>query len=184
MVRLRAAGVAASSFLALSLLLMAATVSTVSAADDCTVFGTSGNDTFVIGPGLLPSDSIICGGKGNDTLNDAGFTFVTFSGTFYGGQGDDNVDTFPNFAGTFVGGQGNDSMVSLDNGTFHGGQGDDRVGFLGGGWFDGGRGNDSVFEQRGGTYDGGPDSDVLEFDCGGTQLNVETIDPNGPCHRP
>ena len=92
MVRLRAAGVVASSFLALSLLLMAATVSTVSAADDCTVFGTSGNDTFVVGPGSLPADSIICGGKGNDTLNDVGFTFATFSGTFYGGQGDDNVN--------------------------------------------------------------------------------------------
>ena len=176
MVRLRAAGVVASSFLALSLLLMAATVSTVSAATDCTVFGTSGNDTFIVGPGQLPTDSIICGGKGDDTLDDVGFSFVTFSGTFYGGQGDDVVGTIASFSGTFHGGQGNDTLIFLDIGTFHGGQGNDQATFLLGGPFDAGRGSDSVVIQHGGTYDGGADSDVLRFDCGGTQVNVESID--------
>jgi len=162
MIRFKRLGVVATLLVALSALLIGATASTVSAASDCTVFGTSGNDTFIVGPGQLPTDAIICGGKGDDTLDDVPFSFVTFSGTFYGGQG-------------------NDWMSDLTGGTFQGGGGDDGVEFFASGLFDGGRDNDTVEFQIGGTYRGGPGYDVLVLNCAGTQLSVENLGDSYHC---
>jgi Ca2+-binding RTX toxin-like protein len=124
--------------------------------DDCTVFGTAGDDTLrgtggrdvVCGFG---GNDILEGLGGNDTLRGAGGT-----DTLRGNSGDDLL----------LGGGGNDALLGGDgNDTLRGGRGDDRLrGGAGADRLFGGDGNDLL---RGGGGDdllaGGPGRD----DCRG-----------------
>jgi hypothetical protein len=165
----------------------------------CTVSGTNGNDLFIVvsdtpdEPGEVAADAVICGRQGNDVLDFQQDSVVNFTGTFYGGKGDDFVDGFDRFDGTFLGGYGDDSMaVLVGQGFFDGGAGNDQLTSLVGGTFKGrsgndvlmdlssgsffaGAGEDQVLMQGGGTYNGGRDTDTLQHICGGTQTSVEVI---------
>jgi hypothetical protein len=142
--------------------LVAAMVPDVASAANppCTVVGTPGNDTFATGSGyggtVIPADAVVCGGKGNDTI----YGPSPFTGTFYGGQGDEYVSLLS--GGTVLGGQGDDFVYAMYSGTFDAGLGDDRVCYLGGGTYNGGAGTDSV----------------ASIDPGATAISVEVVDPS------
>jgi hypothetical protein len=139
----------------------------VALADDleCTVEGTQGDDDFRVGAALNPGDiviepdDIVCGGKGDDDL------FGGFTGTFYGGPGDDRV---PDLKGTFEGGPGDDKVsIMREDAIFEGGPGDDGVGEVRSGTFLGGPGADEVGTLfLGATFEGGPDTDTVTIDNG------------------
>lgn len=108
----------------------------------CTVQGTQGDDQwevagFDFGVPAIAADAVVCGGGGNDIIWNNEFT--TFSGTFYGGKGEDVVG---HLTGTFEGGPGRDFVVELAGGSFSGGQDTDVVQVACGGKFVGGPGAD------------------------------------------
>ncbi len=141
----------------------------------CTITGTRGDDVF----GSIPLGAVACGFGGNDTVRSWVY------GTFYGGNGDDVVDTSNTngsesggVAGTFIGGSGSDRTANvLEQGVFIGGPGNDSVSTnssgLGSvaGTFLGGAGNDAAETVTpGGTFVGGQGNDSVTFLYGGTFL--------------
>ena len=140
---------------------LAGPVPVVTAADlPCTVQGTPGDDIwevagFDFGVPEIAGDAVVCGLGGNDTIyNNEVFPF---SGTFYGGKGDD--------------------VVGLLTGTFEGGPGTDGVVVLAGGSFSGGKDPDVVQVACSGTFNGGPGADLAGISTGATPTlkSVETV---------
>lgn len=132
--------------------MLAGPIPVAMAADlPCTVHGTPGDDQwevagFDFGVPEIAADAVVCGGGGNDIIwnNEAS----TFSGTFYGGKGEDVVG---HLTGTFEGGFGRDFVVELAGGTFSGGKDADVVQVACGGTFAGGPGGDLAGVGTGGT---------------------------------
>jgi Ca2+-binding RTX toxin-like protein len=148
----------------LAVAVLVALVPSAALADDlpCTVFGTDGDDIWTVVPNgdwvLISYDAVVCGGDGDDVIMGG-----AFQGTFYGGKGDDGVQS--SRGATFYGGDGGDWMG--DNlGSFYGGDGNDSV-YRNAVEFYGGDGNDSVYKNYGEFY-GGDGEDVVFSYQGGT----------------
>jgi hypothetical protein len=145
------------------------------------VGGTAGNDGGSLPPGSgfnldVGPSTVWCGFAGNDVVSlnqgwvlagDGDDFFVTNTGTFVGGPGNDRSWRSSDNAGTFLGGPGDDDTFS-NSGRFEGGPGNDSVGYLSG-TFLGGGGNDSVYWLTGeGTFVGGAGDDVVDWMWSGT----------------
>jgi len=107
----------------------------------CTRVGTDGPEHL----GKVAGDEVVCGFGGTDSVGD-----LDAGGVFYGGAGGDSAE---NVSGTFYGGDDPDFVNTIwAGGTFNGEGGNDRVINMRAGTYDGGAGSDTLcLDLSGGT---------------------------------